>query len=732
MSDLAHDLEATPKVAASTSTVAAPTPAPQAPVPMPIGKLMVGHAEDRAEPDADRMADSALARLQRLTAAGEAHAHGPGCEHLRRSAAPTPIGTPLVGREGGALDTGTSSAIESARGSGAALPGEVRRRMETAFATDFSSVRVHDDERSAQLNSAVSAHAFTTGSDIFFGRGKFAPSTPSGERMLAHELAHVVQNSGTGRRTIDPRAAAVIGRHVDRSTKIARAFTLPWRKTPEQKAAAKEKEDAARAKQEQDKAKKDRDKVRKDGGATLAELNDKVKANGLKQRAEREDTGATLGHMVKEGREKQAKFEKDQVTYTGPAGGGVSLAEEVGKPSGAGAVVGAVGAGTHFGGVANGANASLGGLLLGDTAMGIRKGVKMRDDGAEYDDKAMVELGNRKLKNQGGGFGAAAISTASAGVGIAASKAGVASSMTQAGWTTAGKAGTAAGGAALATGGAAVGIASGSAQVLQGMWRGGKAVMKLCRLAWGRASKMLSGRGTDWKQAIMSAEKYKAAIAALKVGLGALGIAAGALFLVSNPIGWGIGIAAAVAGGVWAGVKIAGKIKDATERRKAANDIAQGKKPAEAFDEVTGGARDGSASASGTGPSKTPRKAAGDKTGKGFAKEKAGPKTGKADARSKAIEQADLVARMASSHARLAHELRTALRFGNKDLVAGALERAAQDKAFSLESSVEREEDRELHDSMLLLSSVNVDPDEALAESGQELIEKKLSKLEAM
>lgn len=621
--------ETTPTLAPATPTVSAPAPAPQAPVPLPIGTLLVGSAEDRAEADADRTADNALSRLQRLSS-----------NHRDE---------------------------------------DVRRRMQTAFDPGVTSLRV----------AAV---------------------------------------SGDARRAVDPRTAAAIGHHVRRSTKIAREFTLPWRKTPEQKAAAQEKADAAKAKKDQDKAKKDQDKVRKDGGATLAELNEKVKKHGEKQQAEREDTGATLGQMVKEGREKQARFDKEQTTYTGPAGGGVSLGEEIGKPTGAGVVVGAVGAGTHFGGAANGANASLGGLLLGDTAMGIRKGLKMRDDGQEYDDAAMVALGNRKLKNQGGGFGAAAIGTASAGVGIAATKAGVASSMTQAGWTAAGKAGTAAGGAALATGGAAVGIAGGSAQVLQGMWRGGKAVMKLCRLAWGRAAKMLSGRGPDWKQAIMSAEKYKAAIAALKVGLGALGIAAGALFIVSNPIGWGIGIAAAVAGGVWAAVKIAAKVKDANDRRKAANDIAQGKQPAAAFDEITGGAGKSTAN----GKSKTPRKTDAEKAGTGHVKEKMGPKTGKADARSKALEQADLVARMASSHARLAHELRSALRFGNKNLVAGALERAAQDPVFSLESSVEREEDRELHDSMLLLSSINVDPDEALAESGQELIEKKLSKLEAM
>lgn len=711
----------------STPVTATPAPAPeiQAPAPaMPVatgvgglGGLVVGHAEDRAESDADRMADSALARLRRVSAdvasgdGNDAHAHGPGCDHLRRSAAPSALPGPVVGREGGALDVGTSSAIDGARGSGVPLSGDIRRRMETAFSTDFSAVRVHDDERSAQLNNAVSAHAFTTGKDIFFGRGKFAPSTSGGERMLAHELAHVVQNSGAGRRTVDPRACAAISRSVEGNRRIAREFHLPWRKTPEQKAAAQEKQEAA-------KKTKELNQTRKDGATTLAEFNEKVREHGQKKQADREATGATLG-----------QFLKDQRTYTGPAGGGVSLAEEIGKPSGSGVAVGATYAGTHYGGVENGASSALSGLLMADSAMGIRKGLKMREDGQEYDDKAMVTLGNRKLMNQGSGFGAATVGAASAGVGIAAAKAGVASSMSHAGWTAAGTAG----GAALATGGAALGVAAGSAQVLQGMWRGGKAVMKLCRLAWGRASKMLSGRGPDWKQAITSAEKYKAAIAALKTGLGVLGIAAGALFIVSNPIGWGIGIAAAVAGGVWAGVKIAAKVKDANDRRKAANDIAQGKRPAEAFDDVVGAAPESSSSTPAKTSSKAPRKPDAEKTGAGFAKEKAaGPKNPKAEARSKTVEQADLVARMASSHARLAHELRSALKFGNKNLVAGALERAAQDKAFGIESTVAREEDRELHDSMLLLSTMNVDPDEALAESGQELIEKKLSKLEAM
>src|SRR5690349_24148607 len=89
------------------------SPAPVAPVPLPvaataIGSLVVGHAEDRAEADADERADAALARLRRLELAdgaddgeADAHQHGPGCDHLRRS--PAPSTCPVVGYEGGAL-----------------------------------------------------------------------------------------------------------------------------------------------------------------------------------------------------------------------------------------------------------------------------------------------------------------------------------------------------------------------------------------------------------------------------------------------------------------------------------------------------------------------------------------------------------------------------------------------------------------------------------------------------
>ncbi|SDD50050.1 eCIS core domain-containing protein [Nocardioides lianchengensis] len=169
---------------------------PVAPVPLP--SLVVGAADDRAEVDADRVADAALSRLAPET---DAHQHGAGCVH--RLAAPAPAGaTPVVGAAGGELDAATSDAITSRVGQGRAMPGDVRRRMEGAFGGSFSSVRIHDDAGAADLSRSVSARAFTVGSDVFFDRGQFAPETPAGERVLAHELAHTRQTGGGAHRML--------------------------------------------------------------------------------------------------------------------------------------------------------------------------------------------------------------------------------------------------------------------------------------------------------------------------------------------------------------------------------------------------------------------------------------------------------------------------------------------------------------------------------------------------
>lgn len=78
-------------------------------------------------------------------------------------------------------------------GDGEALPAEVRRRMEAAFGEDFSEVRLHDDATAALLASDLDARAFTVGEHVAMGGGDFQPGTVVGDAVIAHELAHVLQ-----------------------------------------------------------------------------------------------------------------------------------------------------------------------------------------------------------------------------------------------------------------------------------------------------------------------------------------------------------------------------------------------------------------------------------------------------------------------------------------------------------------------------------------------------------
>lgn len=83
--------------------------------------------------------------------------------------------------------------IRGARTGGNPLPPSVRRFMEQRFEADFSQVRVHTDEAAARRNRALDARAFTVGGDIHFGAGEFQPDNGAGRELIAHELAHTIQ-----------------------------------------------------------------------------------------------------------------------------------------------------------------------------------------------------------------------------------------------------------------------------------------------------------------------------------------------------------------------------------------------------------------------------------------------------------------------------------------------------------------------------------------------------------
>ena len=103
-------------------------------------------------------------------------------------------------------------------GGGSPLSGQTRTRMERAFTSDFSAVRLHTGPAAQAVASTLHAQAVTAGTDILFGSGADRPNSPGGERLLAHELAHVVQQAhGLPRAALDGGAADPLEQAADRA-----------------------------------------------------------------------------------------------------------------------------------------------------------------------------------------------------------------------------------------------------------------------------------------------------------------------------------------------------------------------------------------------------------------------------------------------------------------------------------------------------------------------------------
>lgn len=93
--------------------------------------------------------------------------------------------------------------LNSQKGGGSPLSDNLRSFMEPRFGADFSGVKIHTGSDSTQMNREVQAQAFTLGQDIYMGEGKYNPGSSDGKRLLAHELTHVVQQ--TGARSAQPK-----------------------------------------------------------------------------------------------------------------------------------------------------------------------------------------------------------------------------------------------------------------------------------------------------------------------------------------------------------------------------------------------------------------------------------------------------------------------------------------------------------------------------------------------
>jgi hypothetical protein len=127
---------------------------------------------------------------------------------LQRSVGNAGIASLIDGGSGGG-----SAVRRSVGGVGRALDEPVRRLMERRFAADFADVRIHADEGADRGAHAVGADAYTVGAHIAFRRDRYRPDSAAGLRVLAHELAHVLQQrrgpvtghaAGDGTRISDP------------------------------------------------------------------------------------------------------------------------------------------------------------------------------------------------------------------------------------------------------------------------------------------------------------------------------------------------------------------------------------------------------------------------------------------------------------------------------------------------------------------------------------------------
>lgn len=88
------------------------------------------------------------------------------------------------------------STIARTRGGGTALDPQVRDSLSPALGDPLDDVRVHTDATADGLSRSVSARAFATGSDVYFAAGEYRPGSSEGDRLLSHELSHVVQQRG--------------------------------------------------------------------------------------------------------------------------------------------------------------------------------------------------------------------------------------------------------------------------------------------------------------------------------------------------------------------------------------------------------------------------------------------------------------------------------------------------------------------------------------------------------
>jgi len=169
-------------------------------------KLAINEPGDVYEHEADCVADQVLA----ASASSGAIGAPPSIQRFGQSAGRS------VRQANGQMDEAPASVDQTLASPGRPLEPALRQDMEQRFGYDFSRVRVHSDAVAEQSARDVNAHAYTVGHNLVFGAGRFVPRTQEGLRLIAHELTHVVQQTGRWGLPIRRDARGALARQPDK------------------------------------------------------------------------------------------------------------------------------------------------------------------------------------------------------------------------------------------------------------------------------------------------------------------------------------------------------------------------------------------------------------------------------------------------------------------------------------------------------------------------------------
>ena len=171
-------------------------------------KLSISQPDDPYERQADRVADAITSTAEPMLARKCASCESTGSSCASCAAEPEETIQRKIESSASTASASTPANPVHSLDAGEPLHRATRAMMEPRFGSDLSQVRVHADARAAESARSVNALAYTVGRDIVFGAGQYAPQTSTGQKLLAHELTHFMQQSSAAFQPILQRACS--------------------------------------------------------------------------------------------------------------------------------------------------------------------------------------------------------------------------------------------------------------------------------------------------------------------------------------------------------------------------------------------------------------------------------------------------------------------------------------------------------------------------------------------